>query len=268
MNNKIFRFQPTKNAVGGIDWHRNVLNERFLLHTHDYYEFEYAASGTGINRINGVDHPVSAGSIWGLGPEDDHRPEGKELVIYHISFYLPRLPESLSRLIRPLSFPLLGHISDENDREKLMRCFDILMGGSPDNPYYREEKQSAAMLILLCFLTHLQPEESSHSKTADYVRRAIRYLHDHADEPIRLSDVAGTLYIAPCYLSAIFADHAGCTFGEYLTRIRLARAQNLLRTTDLSVTDIAGRVGFGCVASMNRAFRKYMGGTPSGDRRG
>ena len=131
--------------MDGIDWHRNILNERFLLHTHDYYEFEFVAAGHGINYVNGVGYPVSAGSMWGLGPEDDHRPEGQELVIYHISFYLPRLPEPLSRLIRPLDFPLSGTIEDTIAQEKMIRCFELLMSGKPGDPYYKEEKHGCQM---------------------------------------------------------------------------------------------------------------------------
>lgn len=268
MSDKILRFHAPECSVSGIHRHVRTLNEQFLLHTHDYYEFEYAAEGGGVNCINGVEHSVSAGSIWAVGPDDDHRIGGTGLKVYHVSFYLPAVSDDISRLIQSCHFPLCGCIENDQDRERIKSCFELLMHGVPTQPYYREQIHSAAKLTLLCFLTHLHPVESTNNKTVDYVRRAIRYLHDHADDNVRLPGVAASLHIAPCYLSGIFPQYAGCTFGEYLTRIRLGRARELLQNTEESVTDIAGQCGFGCVSAMNRAFRKYFGCSPSQMRRG
>ena len=263
MNDKILKYYDPNCTVDGIHRHSQIINEPFLLHTHGFYEFEYAIEGEGINCINGVEYPVSAGSIWAEGPDDDHRICGTGLKIYHVGIYPAMVSEDISNLIQNIQFPLCGHIEDEKARERIKNCFELLMYGTPSHPHYRELVQATAKTTILCLFPYLSTAQTTTNKISAYVRQAICYLRDHASEDIRLADVANTLHIASCYLSSIFTQYVGCTFGEYLTRIRIGHARELLKNTELSIIDIAGRCGFGCASSMNRAFRKYLECSPS-----
>jgi AraC-like DNA-binding protein len=68
-----------------------------------------------------------------------------------------------------------------------------------------------------------------------------------------------------------FLRHFSAAFGEtphaYVTRLRLARAQELLVETDLPVTDICLEVGFSSLGSFSALFARRVGATPSGYRR-
>ena len=263
MNEKIFRFHNESRAVGGINWRIGILNDTFLLHTHDYYEVEYASEGHGITRINGVEYPISAGSIWVLGPNDDHMLEGNNVKVHHMGIYLPDVPRDVASLLEDASFPLAGKIEDPAER-KAFESYFSLFADAPPHPVYRERQyHAAATLILIHCFSHADRAKTASNKTVNYVRHAIRYINDHLKEPLTLSAVANELHIVPCYLSGIFAEYAGCPFYEYVTRNRLRHARVLLLRTDKSVTDVAGECGFGCVSAMNRAFQKYLGTSPS-----
>ena len=262
MNEKIFRFRSTDKWVGGISYHRNTVNESFLLHTHDYYEFEIAVSGCGVNYINDKGYEVERGSIWALGPEDLHKLDCKGLTVCNISLYLPSIGDDLSRYIRELNFPMSGKVAEDVVRV-IENAHSLLVGLKKSDELYSAKLSAITKFIMLEFVSHLKHAEGNISKTADYVRRAVRYLHDFSEEDIGLDSVADKLHIAPAYLSGIFPQYAGCGFNEYLTRTRLGRAKDLLRHTDKTVTEIAGLCGFGCVSAMNRAFKKYFNTSPS-----
>lgn len=267
MTEKIFRFHNESGAAGGVNWRVNVLDEIFLLHTHDYYEIEYASEGTGTNRINGIEYPILPGSVWLLGPNDDHMLEGQNLKIHHLGMYMPELSRDLSSLLEEASAPMVGVLDSEADRRTLASYF-ALFSDAPEQDVLRERQyQAAATLILVFCLSRVPKASQVATKTANYIRHAIRYINEHIGEPISLADVCNELYIVPCYLSAIFSEHAGCPFNEYVTRSRLRHARTLLLRTDKSVTDVAGECGFGCVSAMNRAFRKYLNTCPSALRK-
>ena len=165
-------------------------------------------------------------------------------------------------MIENFDFPLIGKLSAE-DTEKLEKLFSVFTGYTTDDPLYAEKTVALAKIILLEFSSPLVHTDKIGGKTSDYVRKAVRYLHDKSNENISLREVAEYLHIAPAYLSDIFPEHAGCGFNEYLTRIRIGRARELLRGSDKTITEISGLCGFGCVSAMNRAFKKYLCATPS-----
>ena len=67
--------------------------------------------------------------------------------------------------------------------------------------------------------------------------------------------------------STVFAQETGQTFTEYLTSLRIARARELLRTTDLRSSQIAFEVGYNDAHYFSYLFKKNTGLTPSEYRR-
>ena len=264
MSEKIFRFKHNAAVKSGISRHKNTVNGSFLLHTHDYYEFEIAISGRGKNYINGAEHHVSRGSIWALGPDDTHSLDGDALTVFNVSLYLPEIPRDLSEKINSFEFPLCGNAGDST--AIIEALFSVFFDYNNDESY-AEKAATIAKLIILEFASNLTHAEAVGGKTSEYVRRAVRIIHDRANEEITLTNLASELHVAPAYLSAIFPQHAGCGFNEYLTRTRLGRAKAMLKQTNKTVTEIAGACGFGCVSAMNRAFRKYFDSSPSEERK-
>ena len=64
------------------------------------------------------------------------------------------------------------------------------------------------------------------------------------------------------YMAHSFAKYTGFSPIQYLNRRRLEAACQLLRDTDLSVSDIAGSTGFSSQSYFTQAFRKFYGITP------
>ena len=61
----------------------------------------------------------------------------------------------------------------------------------------------------------------------------------------------------------IFKEISGLTFTDYLNRVKIEKAVNLIQTTDLTISSVAEKCGFVNIRSFNRAFKKTTGKTPT-----
>ncbi len=82
-------------------------------------------------------------------------------------------------------------------------------------------------------------------------------------EPIDLDAVAGHAGYSRYHFVRLFRAAYGQTPGQYLSRRRVERAEDLLRTADLSVTEICMLVGFTSLGSFSSSFKKQTGLSPS-----
>ncbi len=94
----------------------------------------------------------------------------------------------------------------------------------------------------------------------DFIRR-------NYDRPIRLEDVAREVYLSPKYFSRFFKERTGKTFNEYRIELRMTRARELLSGTNLTVSQIASRVGYQNSEAFIKIFKKMTGVAPSNIRR-
>ncbi len=96
--------------------------------------------------------------------------------------------------------------------------------------------------------------------------KIIPYLRDHLHEKITLSDVAHLCCMSVCEFSRTFKREQGMTFRDYLVRLRVDAAADILHTTSRSVLEIACSVGVNDPSQFSRLFRRHMGTTPSAYR--
>lgn len=97
---------------------------------------------------------------------------------------------------------------------------------------------------------------------------ALRYMWEHLDLDLSVEDVAGEVGLSSRQLARRFCNALGRTITEEMLRKRLLEAKHLLRSTELSIADLAPMVGFHTVSYLHRTFRKAFGMTPAQYRRG
>lgn len=101
------------------------------------------------------------------------------------------------------------------------------------------------------------------SPPSSIVRRA-RALIDAMDgEPLSVADLCRHIGCHPTTLTRAFRREHGCTPGAYQRDIRVGRAAGIIRTTRLSIADIAASCGFYDQAHLARSFRAVLGCSPS-----
>lgn len=103
---------------------------------------------------------------------------------------------------------------------------------------------------------------------AGLIRTICSYLDKHFREPnITVTSTAEHFGLSVSYLSRLFHNAAGMKMGEYILMLKFHEAKLLLRTTDLSVTEIAERCGFSGCSAFIRSYRAKEGMTPGAYRR-
>ena len=88
------------------------------------------------------------------------------------------------------------------------------------------------------------------------------YLQGHTGDNVTLDEVAKQFYMSKSYLTRVFRNITGFSVIEYITYIRVRKAQQLLIDSDTSITDIADICGFGNVTYFEKVFKQMTGQTP------
>lgn len=99
-------------------------------------------------------------------------------------------------------------------------------------------------------------------QTDNTLYRLIEYVLEHYRQPLRAADVAAALGISTSYLARLFSKRLHMNFNEYVNRMRVQAAQELLSSTDRPVTEVMLEVGFESQSTFNRVFRDAHGISP------
>lgn len=101
------------------------------------------------------------------------------------------------------------------------------------------------------------------TELADPVKQTIRYIQNHYREQVTLDLLAEQFNYSSRHLSMRFKRKTGYSPIDYLIKIRVSTAQNLLVRSDAKLRDIAAEVGYSDVYYFSRIFKKYVGMSPS-----
>lgn len=96
----------------------------------------------------------------------------------------------------------------------------------------------------------------------DYVEQAEAYMRKNFHKELHLKDVADAVHISPYHLSHQFKKVVGYGFVDVLNMIRIEKAKDLLKDTDLTVGDVAFETGFNSASHFNRIFKQREEVTP------
>ena len=136
---------------------------------------------------------------------------------------------------------LLGKISEKKTFEKAFDVVECYANGACD---------------------YLKMENSSSGKRQ--AMEAVEYIKEnYADPDLNLNGICAHLGISTSHFSSIFKEETGETFMEFLIRIRMEKAKELLEHTSLKNYEIAERVGFADPHYFGISFKKMTGKTPT-----
>ncbi|WP_042462337.1 response regulator transcription factor [Neobacillus dielmonensis] len=106
-------------------------------------------------------------------------------------------------------------------------------------------------------------ERDNQQGTFDPVETAKNWIANHLGESLTIEKIAKIIHLNPTYFCECFKSQTGETVLDFVTRLRLEKAKELLVSTDLKIYDIAQQVGYSDTKYFSKLFKTYFGEVPS-----
>ena len=247
-------------------------------HWHSEIELIVIKKGRGLVSVDFQRHNVSAGDIIFIRPGRLHSIEQEPgcSMEYENIILKPDLLVSgqndlcAVRFITPLMTGRLPvdtfitpALSYYREASGYIRQIDLLCGTKPEG-YQLGVKGFLFQFIFLLIANRLKEEEEPaiQSKTLEKLKTILKYVEEHYTDHITIEDMASLTYYSKSHFMKFFKSHMGSGFIEYLNDYRLTMAERLLRSSDLSVLEVAEQSGFDNLSYFNRIFKKKYGNSP------
>lgn len=101
------------------------------------------------------------------------------------------------------------------------------------------------------------------AKMSSAVAKVKKYLDTHFDQDITLDKMAEQVNISPYYFSKLFKQETGSGFNNYLTRMRIEKAKNLLENTEMPIKEVCAEIGYQDPNYFSRLFKRWTGLAPT-----
>ncbi len=228
---------------------------RFAKKRRDLYIIHYVTKGEGVYNGN----PVKCGQGFLMIPGD--------VVHYYGN---PENPWELLWIISNDSS--MEEIFERYGADPVTRIFNYdaisTVKHAAEKIVERANSTVDSLMLLEMFLhilnrhTYTRSAEGAKSSAGVYLDFCVDYIENNINKKITVEELTGLLGVSQPYLYKIFRSRFGVSVKEYVTELKMERAKNLLEKTDMSVTEVARRVGFGDVLSFSKAFKASEGASP------
>lgn len=130
-------------------------------------------------------------------------------------------------------------------------------------PAYRLGTKALLLQIIFLLFNHHQEISSPNSQKNSLLNREIlSYIGERYTTDLTLKEIADTFHMSYKYFSRYFKNNFQTTLSDYIMKLRMERAELLLTTTELPVTEISLQTGFNNISFFIRSFKKAYGQTP------
>ena len=253
-------------------------------HCHEFTECVFITSGHGLHQCGrNAQVSISRGDILIIPPKGVHAytSASDDLFLINFLFDTDHLPPVLLELYAKDSYKKL-FLKESSRYEGTdfplfhpdAACFDemefyarklVACSRTPGN-HCRKLGLFMVLLSLLTDAAGAAPGEGSGLPVLD-IPKLTAYMKNNFQRPVYLEELARLASVSTATLMRHFRTSFGCTPMEYLRRLRLRHAAELLLNSSLSVKEISDMSGFATQAYFFRAFRRDYGVSPAGFRK-
>ncbi|WP_201379375.1 AraC family transcriptional regulator [Ktedonobacter sp. SOSP1-52] len=259
----------------GPRWWRNY------LHTHSFFEVCYAFQGQGLFRFAGVDYAVQAGDVFIAKPGVAHEiisSEEDPLGIYFWSYTLYERADAYNAPASGVDELLRAYLASPSvvsaRTTAMLRTLELLTEeGTRREPGYLQVVEGLVIKLLLDTARSVvdtsdlcEPLPTPVRSPEEAVTQTIkRYLYDNYARPITMRDLAAQVHLSERHTARLFRKVTGDSIMDYLTRLRLEMAAQLLldRQARMPIKEIAQACGYPDVRYFTTLFRQRTGLTPA-----
>jgi AraC-like DNA-binding protein/quercetin dioxygenase-like cupin family protein len=252
-------------------------------HAHDFLLLLYVAQGTLVARVDGRERTIAAGDAFVIAPgavvtPGTRAPDGD---VWAVSFPPDAVdPAAAAPLVswrgHPLLAPFVGNHRGGGQRLRVpaedrpawlahLTDLDAELRGRRDG--YADAAR-AHLTLLLVRLGRLDIDLPDELGVDPLVAQVLEFVENRYHEAISLRDVAAAVGLTPGHLTTVVGRATGRTVQQWITERRMREARRLLADTDLTVADVARRIGYRDAGYFVRRFRSAHRVTPTAWRRG
>ncbi|UQZ85117.1 HTH-type transcriptional activator Btr [Paenibacillus konkukensis] len=226
--------------------------------TFTYWAIVYISGGSGTYRVNrGENQTVRQGSFFLLYPGAvfDYGPgENEHWDEHYFTIEGKRIQEWLDTW---LTEPDRVRNTEEEQLTKINRIFMLMETGIPNNI------DRAALLVEAMLLDLIMSSETPPKITkAENALGLIEAISDYVYRSFDAGELCERQHISFPTLRRIVSKYTGYPLNEYVHRLKMAEAKNILLNTDQSLKEIAASLGYHDVFYFSRLFKKFVGVSP------
>lgn len=256
-------------------------------HAHDYTQIWYVTRGSCAHHVEGQEYTMTAGDAFILPPNIQHRtvlgPQGGiiccEFCMERLGWPVESSYRQVEEATRGLSFTMLFHhelfgaqprfvFSPRGQREAEALMHTMLEEYERAEVFYEDSLRLRIMQLLLVFAREYtqsptrEKADRLYTRYRGMVQQTVRYIDENYAQPLTLEEVCRVSAMSKTNFCYLFKLLTGQTFVEYLLRLRIDKAGELLRQTDLPVLAVGQEVGFQDQAHFSRTFKRLKGVSP------
>ncbi|NMO94318.1 AraC family transcriptional regulator [Paenibacillus lemnae] len=232
------------------------------------YLFQYTVSGQGAVCIEGQTYDLKPRTAFMVEIPGEHRyflPEtSSEWEFYFILFRQKNLSEQWAELVTRL-----GHTPCIPEDSGAIGLLKDMFHASANHRI--TDGYIASSLVYRFVMELFRFSETRRKEKASWplpVQRAVQQLETSYCELQSLNELASNAGLSKYHFTRVFRDATGLTPISYLTKIRIERSVELLRSTSLSMEEIAREIGYSSGSYFIKVFRKWVGYPPGEVRDG
>lgn len=231
--------------------------------------FQYTLSGTGRLVIDGTEHRIGTGEAFLVNIPGDHHyyysDEDSHWEFIYITFFESNMTANWRELQKKW-----GHVVKLNTQslvvQRLNQIYDEAVRENITDRFIASSLVYA--FVMECFRAVKAAVVAPPEQKPALIATAIRYMEKYYSEDIRLEDLASEVRLSKYHFTRQFSKSVGMTPANYLRKIRIEKAVQLLHQTEHTVEQIGRIVGFSNGNYFCKVFRKMVGTSPERFRSG
>ncbi len=246
-------------------------------HWHEEMEIIYITRGKGFVRLNDELVQIETGDIILIGKETIHYIQSDKddilyfkSLVFNLNIIYSYLGDACQvELVDPLmnnKFEIKSVLKKENKRySQFLRIYLNII-----EVYCRKEKYFYIKIKGLFFELFyemfkadvIRNVDISKTRKTSKMKVILDYIDNHYYENMTINNLAQMMHYNEYYFMKIFKQYTGKTFISYINEIRIEKSKYLILNTDLSITEIATKVGFNNTSYYIKKFQHLQGITP------
>ncbi len=242
-----------------------ITNRRALLrsvHSHDFYEIIYLLDGQCTEKINDVDFLLRQDDVTILRPNDTHAftSQSADANLLGLSVAEPEMRKFVEAygLEKMLGQPPFFTLALEQ-RYALLAEYEKLATMEPS-------RRGARYKIILGLFVHFflsKAEISLGESPPDMFLRRISEIHSFENIAAGVPALVRLSGFSPAQLGRLMKQHFGVTPHQYIFRLRMDAAYELVRNSSLALETISEKVGYGSFSHFNQIFKRCFKISPA-----